>query len=493
MSRLFVKTLLFLGVTVSAYSQNVVGLNDAVETAIRQNPDLVQFREKLSQKTWDKRQALGNFLPTVSLSGGYTVLNDPLVMDLDPIRDAMIGSETKIYEKIWLDSLTSSGATIPAPMLEIMDSMYRAGVSKKLSDSIPHFIDTVKQKCYPEAAVTITQPLFVGGRVLAGTRAASAEKAAAQAELAHKTDEVISNTAAAWSAVSLLNSVVTVRKEVFGAMQKHEAHAHAALDAGMRPKTDWLRAQVALAEARRNLEDDSNRLLLARLALGRCLGLPDGDTPNVTDSLVVAKREGSLDDFLTSAQKSQPLLEVISNKKAAARAKLFAERGEALPVIAAFGKCELFQSYLSPLEPKWALGLNATWNIFSCGKILSKTMSASHLVKESEAAENAAQHDIALLVRKSWIECDNAESRAAELESDDTLAQENLRQSRSRFENGYGTSLDVIDAELSVQKTKIDRLTTRYNYTKAFMDLYSAAGESRVACKIIADQHGGLR
>lgn len=48
---------------------------------------------------------------------------------------------------------------------------------------------------------------------------------------------------------------------------------------------------------------------------------------------------------------------------------------------------------------------------------------------------------------------------------------------RNRFETGLGTSLDVIDAELVLEKNLIESKTSLFDYYKAMADLYTAVGE----------------
>ena len=54
------------------------------------------------------------------------------------------------------------------------------------------------------------------------------------------------------------------------------------------------------------------------------------------------------------------------------------------------------------------------------------------------------------------------------------LAEENLRQNDKRFNSGLGTSLEVIDAQLSLQKVKLDRLSSLYNYFSIMSEIYTS-------------------
>lgn len=63
------------------------------------------------------------------------------------------------------------------------------------------------------------------------------------------------------------------------------------------------------------------------------------------------------------------------------------------------------------------------------------------------------------------------------LATDIALNEENLLLNQKRFDSGLGTSLEVIDAQLSLERVKIEREVTLFNYYSAMTDLYIAVGE----------------
>lgn len=72
---------------------------------------------------------------------------------------------------------------------------------------------------------------------------------------------------------------------------------------------------------------------------------------------------------------------------------------------------------------------------------------------------------------------ENSKTRFEKLSSAYSLAVENLRQNEKRFQNGMATSLEVIDAQLSLEKVEVDRLVSLYEYYISAADLFLAAGK----------------
>jgi outer membrane protein TolC len=487
--------LLFLlvlgGATAIASEENPIALlrfsiMQADSIALENNPKIIQYNERLLEKKDERRAALGNFLPTITLNAGYTAMNDPLTMDLDPIRSTLIAMQSSTLTKIAADSLVrATGGAVPAAMMNAFKQKYGTAAAENLDAAIPHFVDTLKKKQYPSATIALVQPIFMGGKIIAAKKAAAADEQGAAFDRIRVRNEIAQETFNNYYAVALLKKIVIVRQDVVEGMLKHEKDARGLCEAGVIPRTNLLRAQVAVAEARRALADDENRLLLAKLALVKSMNLPDTSTIDITDSLTRLTLVHSCDGYLAVADSNQPLLNFIKTRCDAARAKVQVEHSAMLPRIAVFGKYELLPDYLSALEPEWAAGLTLSLDLFAGGKRYMQLSSAKHLVRETQSLLESARRDIRLWVRKAYVECVNASARYEKLIVDEALAAENLRQCRSRFESGYGIGLDVIDAELAFEKNRIDKISALYDFHRSFMDLYTAIGKSETALSFL--------
>ncbi len=470
------RTVLFLAtIAIPLWAGESLTFRDAVDRAGKNNLAIQSQQERVAQKKYDERTAKGNYLPTVSVSAQYTMIDRPITLDLDPIRTAMLTLDSKTNARITADSLiaVTGGQINPAILQQLEPQTYAA-----LDAMVPHFIDTVKEQHYPSAALTVTQPIFVGGKIRAGLKAASSDLRGTKAETEKITNETIQQVYSQYFGIALLEKTVRVRKDVVAGMNRHKSMAEKLVATGLISRNNLLRAKVATADADRAFIEESCRLLLARASFANLIG-SDNESFEIADSLVLPELSFDLDSLACIADSSQPIFTMIESKRSMAKAKVQAERSSFMPKIGAFGKVELFPDYLSSLDPKWAVGLNATMDIFSGTKTLSKTISAEHLVAECDLAEKSARQNIRLWIRKAQLDYQNAQARNLRTVSEIALGEENLRQVESRFANGLGTSLDVIDAQLILAKSRMDQLASEYDAGKAVMDLYTALGKSR--------------
>lgn len=276
--------------------------------------------------------------------------------------------------------------------------------------------------------------------------------------------------------VVLVKNVIKTRKDVLEGMNRHRSDAKRLYEEGLIAKHQYLRSEVAVADAERNLFDEENRLQLAIIALKNSIGLKDNEFVDINDSLVFRNVKDSASVFKNYAYDNQPILKMISVKKDETEQKYKIDRSEFLPKIMLFGKYEILDSYLSQLEPRWVVGIQGSINLFNGFKNYHKLESTKSLQSEVDFMLADSKSKINLWIDKSYKDMRNYQNRYLKLEANINLADENLRLTSSRFQTGLGTSLDVIDAELSLEKNIIERQISICEYYKALNDLYLASG-----------------
>ena len=465
--------LLFAGIHLG--QAQTLTLDEAIDRALKNNELIKRQEERLIQKEHANLEAWGNFLPQVKVEAGYTHLNKPLEIDLNFLREGLLQLQTSDQVKMAnLQSLILNGRPLTdAELARVQQQAYLA-----LDAALPPFALAFKDQDYKSATLLGVQPLFLGGKLIAAKKFASSELQASKQELYKTRNDVIQQVVKNYLAVVLMNEVVKTRQNVLQAMLRHQTQAQKLFAQGLISKSDVLRARVAVAEARRNLFDDQNNLELAEIALRHSLALDDQTPIVINDSLVYKALNDSLETFLRLAREGQPVLKLLSFKEQSAAQKFAAERAEFLPQVAAFGKYEMYPEYLSILEPRWAVGLRLQINLFNGFKDYNKLQEARHLKKEVHLLKTHTQRQIDLWVQKAYRQMRNAETRYLQLASDIALARENLRSQQKRFEAGLGTSLDVIDANLILEKEQIARHQSLFDYYQSMVELFAATGNS---------------
>lgn len=450
-----------------------LSLDEAIQIALKQNPRVRQYQERVAQKQDADRAAWGHFLPSIRLQASYNHLNDPLRIDLDPIREAMMTLQAKNQTEFAnvYGIVQGQPALTPAQRAGLYGQYYG-----QLDALLPPFEQTLKEQDYKSAALVGVQPLFMGGKLIAAKKYASAEKQAAVVESEQVRNDIFQQTVDQYMAAVVMQKVVQTRQEVLQGMRRHREDARRLFEEGLIARYHLLRAEVAVADAERNLDDDQGKLDLAYLALANTLGLPEGADVHASDTLCFKMQDDSLTALLLQADKQQPLLRLLDQKKKVVNQKYAVVRAEYLPEVAGFGKYEMYPEFLSALEPRWVVGVQLNWSLFNGGKRFYQLQEAKHLRNEVDYLTLHANRQVNLWVQKSWRDVHMARERYEKLAASLALAEENLRLNEKRFQSGLGTSLEVVDAQLSLERIQVERISSLYAYYRAKVDLYTAIG-----------------
>ena len=457
------------------FSQSI-DLKTAINISQERNDKIKQYKEKIKQKDADNKEATGNFLPTINLTASFNHLNDNMNIDLDPIRQAMIklqaGNQVE-FKNIY--TIMNGGN----PMTVQQRAQYFSAYSSALSSAIPSFVEQFKKQDNWYTTLLGAQPLYMGGKIIAAKKYASLEKQYSEIELEKIKNETTSEVINNYLGVVLVKNVIKTRKEVLEGMNKHRSDAKRLYEEGVIAKHQYLRSEVAVADAERNLFDEENKLQLALIALKNSIGMKDNELVDVNDTLVFREVKDSVKVFKDYAYDSQPILKMISIKKDETNQKYKIERSEFLPKIMLYGKYELIDSYLSQLEPRWTVGIQGSINLFSGFKNYHKLESTRYMQTEVDYLYSDTKSKISLLIDKSYKDLRNYQNRYIKLDATIQLADENLRLTSGRFQTGLGTTLDVIDAQLSLEKNLVERQVSIYEYYKSLNELYLASGNPK--------------
>ncbi|MBQ0786132.1 MAG: TolC family protein [Oceanihabitans sp.] len=467
-------------ITTYTYGQErKISISQALELSYSNNEKIKRYTERVQQKVYEDKAAKGNFLPSVNIIGGYTYLSENMEVNTSQIESSLDGLGAK-YGAAFIETYGDQ-----IGLSEVSAESAFATLSSVLGQfpAYPNLI--VDNQQFPTAAITATQPIFTGGKIIAGKKYAKAKLKSSYIELKQVKDEIVNELINRYLSVVLLKQVINTRQQVYEGMQTHERQAERAVQLEILPKHVLLRAQVAVANAQKDLYNDRNNLLLAKMALRTTMNLPESIPFNVMDSISYPDIYLDFDELLNTAKKRQPILELIEQKEIMAKQAHTIEKSKFMPNIAAFGTYNMFREELPIVPPKFIVGVQAQFNIFNGFKDINNLKASRHLQKEVKNAKEYATQQIHLLVKSNYTKALNQQKLYNSHLTTVDLAKENLRIHTRRFEEGIGKSIDVIDASMLYEKSKIEQLIALDGYYKAIANLYTAIGEPEKIIKII--------
>lgn len=448
-----------------------IALSDGWARVARDNHALDASRARSEGASATRMAAMGGYLPVVRLEASLNHMDRDLVLDLDPIRDAMIELQSRDQASLYVlqQSLAAhaAGGSLTPEQQAAMSAAAQAKAKAGYEEALPHFVETVKEQDHWTAALVAYQPLFHGGKILNINRAAAAKSRAAAADTLRQLADLKRDYAKYYVQGAVLRRSIALRIEALAAIGRHRDRAASLVAQGMADRSALLRADLAVAEATTALADDSAKLATLETALAQLAGSTDPQTPfdRLPDPPASA-------DAPSSDVSRNPLIASIEANREAASSAAWGKAGEFLPEVGAFGRYELHRQALSVLDPYWVVGIRGTWTLFRGGTDAMTWRAARKQEAEAVAMRDEAGSLLRLQETRQFLTWRQARGKWERMAAQESLAVENHRVAELRFQQGQGTSLDVVDAWLSLEKAGLERLA-------AAGDAWNAALETR--------------
>lgn len=483
------KIIAFVVVSSMSVFATSMSLQEALDMAKTGNSQIKAEKAKVEMAESGKSEAKSRFLPTVSLSAGITRINDPISIDLNEIRSGIIsvhGSEAyqNYYQTGYDKAYAGYGAAgLPDEMAKQMasgvgDSVGRLAqkvTESTLDSALPNFRKKVQDEWFFNARLSVVWPIFTGFKISSAYDAAKENVNARKAEFDMAQNAILMDVATKYFTLRLAEELSVLRETTVHNLESHLERSKKLEAGGQISKAERLRAEVALAEAENSLDDAKRDQSLARLALANLL---HSDT-NITATTPVESPEEdrSIDEYKALAKEKHPGLRQLRTERKRSQAAVSAARADYYPTVALFGYKELYTKDLTILEPEWAIGAKAQWDLFKGGETRSKVSNAKALDRSLSSLEEQTLDNINLLVEKRWREREHAKGRLESLKKTRELADEALRSQNKAYEAGLATGLDVVDAELALSRLQVADLKAHYDAVIAWLGLLEASGE----------------
>ena len=489
-------------------------LQEAIDMAKSNNSQIKAEKAKVERAESGRVEVRSRFLPKVSLSASVTKINDPITIDLskmqgplnevagasayskaylsaydmaytsaynDAVKQAMAAGLDEATAKSMVDQRADEirsgvmGSNKVNTLAQQAADSYSDAAKKKIEES--DFGMKVQDDVFFNARVTVVWPIFTGLKIYSAYDAAKENVNARKAEFDMAQNAILMDVTTKYFMLRLAEELTVLRQTTMTNLEEHLERSKKLEEGGQISKAERLRAEVALAEAQNALEDALRDQSLARMALASLLHT---DTSiSATTPVEAPELDRSLEEFKQMAREKHPGLRQLRTERKRSHDAVRAARADWFPTVALFGYRELYTKDLTILEPEWAVGAKAQWDLPILGGAESraKVSSAKAMERSLASKEEQTLDNINLLVEKRWREMEHAKSRLTSLVKTRELADEALRSQTRAYEAGLATGLDVVDAELSLSRLQVADLKAHYDAVVAWLGLLEAAGE----------------
>ena len=401
-----------------------MALAEALQRALRVQPAVVQAQGNVTTAAWQKRAAIGAFLPTLTLSSSAFRLNQQAVANGFPVQSGT-------YQ-------------------------YNSSLSTSLD-------------------------LFTGFRRVARWKNADATGRAADAALVNQRYQVtVATQQAFYTALADEDLVRVAEAQVQRAKEELQISVNKFL-AGAATRSDTLTSTVDHGSAQLTLLEARANLATAQANLARQTGV-DGPVRAVADSLLPALPDTT--GLRAATLAGAPAAVQADAQERAASASLWDARSQYFPAITASystssqGLTQPWQGFDAGNRNLNQLRIGLSWTLFNgFAREQATAQSAASLdFARAEAADTRRQLNAQFTQQVAGLFTAHTQITIAGANVD--AAAEALRVQQERYRLGAATLLDLLTAEANLTQAETSQVQARYNYLISRAQLEALVGHS---------------
>lgn len=327
-----------------------------------------------------------------------------------------------------------------------------------------------------DAQTTFGLPVYSGGALSAGIRAARHGVVAAKAAAARSEQQVAYAVRQAYYGVLTAMDATTVARQALAAAEEQLRVARAFVQAGTAPQFDVLRAEARTAEARQQVTLGANGESIARAALNNAMGVPQEWTFNLTTPLRREPTAKDLEQLQQAALAARPDLAQFRANEQALRQGIVAARASRLPSVGLSWTLSAPVNETTFAVGGWTLAIAANFNLFDSGRTRARIRESQDRLQQIQAFTNQLRQAVTFEVKQAYLNLNTAQEQLVTAAAELRAADEALRIAQVRYQAGISTTVEVIDAQVARQSAANSYNAATYNYNLALAQLDLALG-----------------
>lgn len=252
-----------------------------------------------------------------------------------------------------------------------------------------------------------------------------------------------------------------------GRVRRQEAQLDSVLvrlELGEAARTDRLRSEVALNEARLALIQAENTARSAGLFLGRVVGFGHPVEPALERIPDPEPLPLGREEMIRIGLEQAPGMESARAETTAASRAQTSARLSLLPSLNVIGGWAWTAAEFPPENRSWQVILQGSIPLFNGFQRESELMTAGARVSTARAVERSTELRIRAEVSDAYAEVEAASLSIRLAESNVALAREELEANQERFRFGRGSLLEVQTAQIALQEAELAVIQARLDY-----------------------------
>lgn len=354
-------------------------------------------------------------------------------------------------------------------------------VSTGYTNSSDERVDTASGRLVSEsytAQATANLQLFQGGRRIWNNRSANALVASARAEHRAEIFSTILATTEVFYAAAAATDLDALAVQRLERARQQLDFARTRTELGTATASDLLRAELELGNAELAVLDARAALRSAALELGRMVGMAEEVLPEEASLPGVAPALPERERLVTRALGHSPLVVGAEAALQRARAERLSSFAPYLPSVGLTGGYDWISPEFPPERRSWNVRVTATLPVFDRFAREAQRARADARLREAEAVARDALIAARVEVENAVQEILSAAERVTISERARDLATEDLRVLEERYQAEVATILDLQASQVALTQAEVDAVRARQSLGTAVARLEAILGET---------------
>ncbi len=431
--------LLAIGATTAptSYGQakQLMTLEEGLRMALERNEAILMSQEGLRSSHQQIREARSDAFPQIDLSVDY--------------------------DRNWL---------LPSFIFDIPDSV-RQSVTVGTHNNI-------------NGVVSLRQVLYNGGKIGAARRVAQLFVDFSREDVRAARHQVMAEVEISFYDHLLAGDLVKVSRLSLERAKANLIQVQSLNRAGRVSDYDLLRAEVRVAQLLPHSSRAQNNLILTQMAFKNTIGM---DLDRQMEVVGEFREETSLEmsrleDIVRTALELRPEMRQVMHRVRMRRKAIEVVQAESRPSVSlqVDGLLQIqsnqFQFERDDARQSWSTGISVEMPLFDGLRTKAQVAQARIALRRAQIESDRLERNIRLEITRSWLELQEAKERIRAQEGTVAQAERGLEIAESRYANGVGTQLEVLDAQLALIQAETEYSQSLRDRAVALVALELASG-----------------
>lgn len=475
-----------------AGAQQVLTLDECRQMAVENNNSLKTAQQKIKVAGYDRNIALANYFPKITATGTYMytsrdwkLIDDDKAAEIQNAGTTLQNDVTNKMMQIMSDKDVMTKYMTDAAFKKLIDGLQTTDIATPINAIGQHITEalTLDMHNLCGAVVSVQQPVFMGGKIVASNQMAKYAEELAKSQYDAEHAQVLADIEQAYWQIVSIAAKKSLAENYADLLRQMGKDVDALVAEGFATPSDALTIKVKMNEAEMLYTKATNGLALAKMLLCKECGLPLDSEITLADETLDAIPVPQMSPVISDEEvyAARPEIRSLDLAKKIYDKKVAVVRADGLPTVAVMANYavtnpNVFNGFQNKFGGFFSAGVLVNVPIFHGTEAIQKTRKAKAEAALTQYRLDDAKEMISLQVAQLRQQEGEALEKLTMAESNLENAEENLRVATAGWNEGMIASNVVLQAQTAWLQAHSEYIETGVELQMCSVNLAKAEG-----------------